>query len=50
MSRIEDLVFSAYEYGKREILLQEVSKIRTEKPGIKLEDAYDLAYQEIMKT
>jgi hypothetical protein len=50
MSRIEELVYSAHEYGKRDILLKMVSKIRIERPNVKLEDAYDLAYQEIMKT
>lgn len=50
MSRIEELVYSAHEYGKRDILLKMVSEIRIERPNVKLEDAYDLAYQEIMKT
>jgi len=50
VSRIEDLVYSAHEYGKRDILLKKVSQIRTKNPNIKLEEAYDSAYQEIMKT
>ncbi len=50
MSKIEELVYSAHEYGKRDILLKMVSKIRIERPNVKLEDVYDLAYQEIMKT
>lgn len=50
MSRIEDLVYSAHEHGKREALFSEISKIKKENPNIKLEELYDLAYQNIMKT
>jgi hypothetical protein len=50
MSRIEELVYSAHEYGKRKVLLELVSEIRAKSPSTKLEDAYDSAYQQIMKT
>lgn len=50
MSRIEDLVYSAYEHGKREVLFNEISKIKKSNPTMKLEELYDLAYQNIMKT
>ena len=38
MSRIEDLVYSAYEHGKREVLFNEISKIKLENPSMKLEE------------
>ena len=50
MIRIEELVYRTHEYGKREILFDEISKIRLKNPNIKLEEVYDLAYQNIMKT
>ena len=50
MSRIEDLVYSAYENGKREVLFNEIYKIKLENPSMKLEEIYDLAYQNVMKT
>lgn len=50
MSKIEELVYSAYEYGQREILLKRVSKIRENNPNMALEEVYDIAYQEVMKT
>ncbi|MDA7616814.1 hypothetical protein N8579_00385 [bacterium] len=50
MSRIEELVYSAHEYGKRAQLFDEVSKIKLESPTMKLEEVYDKAYQNIMNT
>ncbi len=50
MSRIEELVYSAHEYGKRDKLFDEVSKIKLESPTMQLEEIYDKAYQNIMKT
>ena len=50
MSKIEELIYSALEHGKRTDLLNEVTKIRTENPHILLEDAYDIAYKQVMKT
>ena len=50
MSRIEELVYSAHEYGKRKALLDLVGEIRADNPKMKLEDIYDSTYQQIMKT
>tara|TARA_R110002153_G_scaffold21192_2_gene71036 strand:- start:1085 stop:1237 length:153 start_codon:yes stop_codon:yes gene_type:complete len=50
MSKIEELVYSAYEYGKRTQLFDEVSKIKLESPTMHLEDIYEQAYQQVMKT
>ena len=50
MSKIEELVYSAHEYGKRTQLFDEVSKIKLESPTMHLEDIYDKAYQKVMKT
>ena len=50
MSKIEELVYSAHEYGKRVQLFNEVSKIRLESPTIPLEEVYNKAYQNIMNT
>jgi|TARA_B100001094_G_C18093075_1_gene751506 hypothetical protein len=50
MSRIEELVYSALEHGKRNDLFDEVSKIKQENPNMLLQDIYDKAYQRVMKT
>jgi hypothetical protein len=50
MSRIEELIYSAYEHGQRTQLLETVSQIRKLNPKIPLEDVYDKAYSEVMKT
>lgn len=50
MSRIEELVYSAYEHGKRTDLLNTVTEIKTQNPSMKLEEIYDIAYQQVMKT
>jgi len=50
MSRIEELVYSAHEYGKRTELFDEVTKIKLSSPTMHLEDVYDQAYQNVMKT
>jgi len=50
MSRIEELVYSAYEHGRRTQLLDKVSEIRKQSPRMVLEDVYDRAYSEVMKT
>lgn len=49
MSKIEELVYSAYEHGKREVLFNEISNLRKLYPSMKLEELYDLAYQNVMK-
>lgn len=49
MSRIEELVYSAHEYGKRTQLFDEVTNIKNQYPNMKLEEVYDKAYQNVMK-
>ena len=49
MSRIEELVYSAYDHGKREVLFNEVAILKNLNPSMKLEELYDLAYQNVMK-
>lgn len=50
MSRIEELIYSAHEYGQRDKLFDKVSEIRSLYPGMQLDDVYDQAYAEVMKT
>lgn len=50
MGSIEELVYSAYEHGKREELFEKIKIIRSQNPNLPLEELYDLAYQEVMKT
>lgn len=50
MSRIEELVHSTYQHGKREELFKEVKNIRNNNPNMLLEDIYDEAYRIVMNT
>lgn len=52
MSQLENLVYSAYEHGKRDQLFIQVGKLRQESGGHKrkLEDIYQEAYDIVMKT
>ena len=50
MSRIEELVYSAYEHGKRTDLLNTVTEIKNQNPNMKLDEVYDKAYQQVMNT
>ena len=50
MSRLEELLYSAEEYGKREEVIRRVVNITKGNPSIKREDAYEKAYQEVMNT
>lgn len=50
MSRIEELVYSAHEHGKRTDLFNAVTKIRKHSPNMKLNDVYDEAYKQVMNT
>lgn len=50
MSSLENLVYSAYELGKREALFDEIKRVKLENPKLSLEETYELAYQRIMKT
>ena len=48
MSKIEELVYSAHEHGKRTQLFEQVSKIREESTNMKLEEVYEEAYIIVM--
>lgn len=50
MSQIERLVLSAWEHGKRNELFEVVSNIKEQSPHSPLEDIYEFAYQQVMKT
>lgn len=50
MSQLEELVYSALEHGKRDEMFEEIAKIRTATPNLPLEQLYNMAYQEVMKT
>jgi hypothetical protein len=50
MSKIEELVYNTYQYGKREELFKEVKKIKDNNPNMPLEDIYDEAYRMVMNT
>jgi len=52
MSHLEELVYSAYELGKRDQLFIEVGKLRLEEGGDrrKLEDIYEEAYRRVLNT
>ena len=50
MSTIEDLVYNAHEHGQRESLFKEVAKVRAQEPNMSLEDIYQKAYSNVMKT
>ena len=49
MSKIEDLIYSAYDHGKREALFNEVALVKKQNPTMKLEELYNIAYQNVMK-
>lgn len=50
MSRVEELLYSAEEHGKRSEVLRLVTEMMKNKPAIKREDAYESAYQQVMHT
>lgn len=50
MSRLEELLYSAEEHGKRQQMFEEIKKVRTEDPKLSLEQQYEQAYQNVMKT
>ena len=50
MNYIEDLLYSAEEHGRRQQMFEELKKIRTENPKLTLEQQYEQAYQNVMKT
>ena len=50
MSRLEELLYSAEEHGKRQQMFNEIKKLKTENPKLTLEQQYEQAYQNVMKT
>ena len=50
MSKLEELLWSAEEHGKRHQMFKELKKVRTENPKLTLEQQYEQAYQNVMKT
>tara|TARA_R110002072_G_scaffold203895_2_gene361964 strand:- start:1132 stop:1287 length:156 start_codon:yes stop_codon:yes gene_type:complete len=50
MSNIENLLYSAYEHGKRDAMYKKVTEIRRLNNTIPLEEVYEEAYQQVMKT
>tara|TARA_B110000503_G_scaffold104627_1_gene156039 strand:+ start:598 stop:750 length:153 start_codon:yes stop_codon:yes gene_type:complete len=47
MSNIENLLYKAYHLGKRDEMLEEVSKIRDANPYASLDTIYEIAYDKI---
>jgi len=50
VSKLEDLLWSAEEHGKRQQMFNEIKKLKTENPKLTLEQQYEQAYQNVMKT
>jgi|TARA_B110000027_G_C16014416_1_gene253425 hypothetical protein len=50
MSNIENLLYSAYEHGKRDEMYKKVTEIRRLNNTMPLEKVYEEAYQQVMKT
>ena len=50
MSKLEELLWSAEEYGKRQQMFKELKKVKTKNPKLTLEQQYEQAYQNVMKT
>ena len=50
MSRLEEILYSAEEHGKRTDLLKRVGEIREANPRMTLNDVYDQAYCDVMNT
>ena len=49
MSKLEELLWSAEEHGKRKQMFEEINKIKTQNPKLTLEQQYEKAYQKVMK-
>lgn len=48
--KLEDLIYSAEEHGKRDQLFEEVAKIKSHSTDMSLQEIYEEAYQTVMKT
>ena len=50
MSKLEELLWSAEEHGRRQQMFKEIKKIKIQNPNLTLEQQYEQAYQKVMKT
>ena len=50
MSKLEELLWSAEEHGKRQQMFKEIKKLKIESPNLTLKQQYEQAYQKVMKT
>ena len=50
MSNIENLLYNAYQHGKRDEVYKKVGEIRSENKYMPLEEVYERAYSIVMKT
>jgi hypothetical protein len=50
MSKLEELLWSAEEHGKRKQMFEEINKLKLQNPKLTLEQQYEQAYQNVMKT
>ena len=50
MSKLEELLWSAEEHGKRQQMFKEIKKLKIESPNLTLEQQYEQVYQNVMKT
>ena len=48
--RLEELLYSAEEHGKRQQMFKEIDRLKIVYPSLKQEDLYEKAYQNVMKT
>ncbi len=48
MSKLEELLYTAEEHGKRHQMFKEIEKIRTENPKLNLEQQYEKAFKIVM--
>lgn len=50
MSKLEELLWSAEEHGQRHKMFEEINKIKNENTKLTLEQQYEQAYKNVMKT
>jgi len=50
MSSIEDILYSAYQQGKRDEVYKKVNEIKSKNKHMPLEEVYDKAYEIVLKT
>ena len=49
MSRLEDILWEAEKLGIRREVLSRVGEIKQKTPKIRIEEAYDVAFSEVLK-